>query len=116
VTSETRRGVAYIVGRLASERRATAVYDTEIGRHFLFSGEVAPGRISVYDYMAAAHIVGTPGSLYHHGNSAHLNLSLRGRSFSGYDFHSGDHFSGTVNGSNVSIYDSGFGKHFVYFV
>lgn len=116
MTPQTRRAVAYIVGRLSSNSRATAVYDNDQGNHFMFSGQVGPGRISIYDYAAGVHVTGTPGSLYHYGNNAHLNLSLRGRSFSGYDFHTGSHFSGTVSGSSVSIYDHQSSRYFNYLV
>lgn len=116
MTDATRRGVAYIAGRLLAQRASTSVYDLAARKHFLFSGEVSPGNIAVYDYSNRCHISGTPGSIYHFGNRRHLSIEVSGRSFSGYDFHSRKHFSGTVSGSTISIYDFERGRHFNYVV
>jgi hypothetical protein len=115
----TRRAVAYIAGRVTSQRAVSAVYDYEAGRYTNFSGNISPSNISVYDFDCRCHISGTQKnghlSLYHHGSAGHIDLNLRpGGSFSGYDYASSSHFSGTVKGTNISLYDYSSGKYFNY--
>jgi hypothetical protein len=116
MTDATRRAVAYIAARMAGQRDAGSVYDFAANRRFLFSGQVEPGSVQVYDYASRCHISGSPSSLYHFGNRRHLTLAVSGSSFNGYDFASRQHFSGTVSGSSVSVYDFEVGRHFQYSV
>lgn len=44
------------------------------------SGDVKTGGVAVYDYEQRCHITGSGGSLYHHGNRAHITLQLNGAS------------------------------------
>lgn len=111
----TRRAVAFIAARLVSRRRSSSVYDYKTGRHFNFSGDADSQRVSVYDYAESCHVSGSGGpnfSLYHYGNSRHINLRVDGESFQGYDYDSSSHFSGRVNGNSVSLYDYGTGSHY----
>jgi hypothetical protein len=110
----TRRAVAYIAGRLIAGQGNAAIYDYNASSHFHFSGTVVSGNVSVYDFDQSCHVGGSPSSLYHYGNSGHIQLRMNGSSFSGYDFATSSHFGGSVNGRAISIYDYGHGRHFRY--
>ena|SRR5438046_946256 len=117
--ARTRRAVAYIAGRLTSQRAASAIYDYETARYTNFSGSISPSNISVYDFDCGCHISGTRKnghlSLYHYGSAGHIDLEVRpGGSFLGYDYASGSHFNGTVKGKRVSLYDYSSGTYFNY--
>jgi hypothetical protein len=72
--------------------------------------------VNAYDYARGCHISGTLPSLYHHDNAKHLTLNVKADvSLEGYDFASGNHFSGKVEaGGAVSLYDHEHSSHFSY--
>jgi hypothetical protein len=109
--ADTRRAVAYIAARAITGADASSVYDFDAGKHTLFSGDVAAHEVSVYDFDAKCHIGGELSSLYHFGHKKHIQLTLEGTSFSGFDFDDSRHFSGDVNGSSISLYDHATSKH-----
>jgi hypothetical protein len=90
------------------------VYDYQEGRHFNFSGEVSKRRVNVYDYAKGCFVGGAPASLYHYGDGKHIQMGGNGKQFSGYDYGSMRHFSGTVTGTGVAIYDYEYNAFFNY--
>jgi hypothetical protein len=104
MNAHTRRAVAYIAGRLASDSTATGVSDlSESSRRYLFSGRVNTEDVNVYDHDTGCHIAGAPSSLYHFGNGAQIELSMDGAQFSGHDFDSGHYFHGSVQAKRVRL-------------
>lgn len=116
VNPETRRAVAYIAARLVSGEDRSAVFDYSDGRYFNLSGQVSANKVQIYDYEQSAHIGGTPPSLFHYGNAAHLRLTVHGTSFKGFDYASSDHFTGEVSGRAVSLFDYGTGTYYNYMI
>jgi len=114
--AHTRRAVAYVVGRLASNRRSSSVYDYTEARHVNMSGTVTASSVAVYDYDHSCHISGSGTSLYHYGNRAYVSLSVTNMSFSGYDYDTRAHFKGKVSGTSVSLYDYETGSYYNYSV
>jgi hypothetical protein len=118
MNAHTRRAVAYIVGRLASDSAATGVSDlSESNRRYRFSGRVNTEEVNVYDHDESCHVAGAPSSLYHFGNRAHIELAMNGAQFSGYDFDSAHHFNGSVQDKRVRVvrlYDSEHDGDFLY--
>lgn len=112
----TRRAVAYVAARLVSGQQASSVYDYATGRHVNFSGTVSSTNVNVFDYEQAAHISGSPPSLFHYGNGAHLRLATQGTTFKGFDYDTGSHFTGRVNGRSVSLFDYETSTHYNYTV
>lgn len=114
----TRRVVAFVAGRLISGSETWSIYDCEESRTCRFSGTVSPERILVYDPEQRCMIsgYGEEGcySLYHHGNRRHIELMIRDSGFEGYDYDSRSHFSGSVEGSSVVIFD-GQDRKYYYF-
>lgn len=114
----TRGAAAYIAGSLISGLRKGYVYDYSTGAYRRFSGSLEPGRVNIFDHDVGAYVTGSGAagalSLYHYGQSSHLQLRVNGNQFTGYDYGTGSHFSGQVNGSNVSLYDYGDSAYYNY--
>ncbi len=104
---QTRRAIAYIVGRIITAQNKSAVYDYSSSQYHSFSGSVSLERVSIYDYSENCHISGNLPNLYHYGNSSHISLKINSNKFSGYDYDDSAHFSGNVNGNGISLYDYG---------
>ena len=76
-----------------------------------FSG----GQLSGYDYSNACHIDGSIPSLYHYGESSHIDFNPKGNGkYDGYDYGSGAHFDVTVRGNSVDLYDYGASGYFSF--
>ncbi len=117
--SHTRRGIAYIAGRLASGKYSTTLRDDSEGKHFSFDGEVSlENGVSVYDYEQGCFIRGDnsggPFSLYHDGNANWIELTIEENTFKGYDKDSGSFFSGVVNGDFITVTDKEYSQDFKY--
>ena len=84
------------------------MFDYTRSEYFTFSGKVTESVVSAYDYTERCHISGSGRSgsfsLYHYGERKYIRLQVDGRKFRGYDFGSG-HFSGTVSGRSVTLFD-----------
>ena len=78
--TSTRRAVAHIAGSLISGHTTATIYDYQDKRHVNMSGDIKTGGVAVYDYEQRCHITGSGGSLYHHGNRAHITLQVNGAS------------------------------------
>ncbi len=105
----TRRGVAYIVGRLAGNPSGS-VYDYRLRFSTSMAGSVDREGVHVYDYDRHAHLGGGRSgdgfSLYDDRDRVCILLSVSGPSrFRGYDFGTGSYFEAQVNGRNVEVYD-----------
>jgi hypothetical protein len=105
MNAHTRSAVAYIAAALANSRTYNTVYDYDQSREISFSGNVWAGNVKVYDHSEGCHISGCGTALYHEKDSSHIQLSVHGRNFSGYDHHTACLFSGTVSGSSVNLYE-----------
>jgi hypothetical protein len=67
-----------------------------------------------FDHAADAHVSRTETGVFHHGLNTHIRLEAEGSQFSGFDHGSQRHFSGSVQGENVVIYDPLSGQHHLY--
>ena len=119
--SHTRRGVAYIAGRLVSGKYSTTLRDDSESIHFSFSGEVSlENGVSVYDYEQRCFIRGNNSgevlSLYHDGNAQYIELTINENTFKGYDRDSGTFFSGSVDGDFITIWDNEHKQEFKYLI
>lgn len=111
MNEETRRAIAHAALTKVTGKARSSIYSYDARKHTSFSGNTTGAG---YDYDARAHISASGSGLYHYGQQSHINLSVRGKSFSGYDYGSRSHFSGSVNGNSVQLYDYGEQKYFQY--
>src|SRR5690554_213362 len=107
----TKACVAYIAGCAVSGGSSSSVYDYSQGKHISISGTVSADNAQIYDHDRGCHVQGSLGNLYDYGVDAHIKLSISGNQFTSYDYASGTHFSGTVNGSNISMHAGGHGNY-----
>jgi hypothetical protein len=116
----TRRAVAYIAA-IESGRRAATLFDYSEGRYFNFGGTFHANGLNVFDYESRCYISGTARSLFHYGNGRHITFNQEPQhfnpdrqQFSGFDYDTGSHFSGTVAGSQITLYDYENGRYYSY--
>jgi hypothetical protein len=107
---EIRRAIAHAAVVQIGGTAHSHIYSYNEGHHTLFSGSGAGG----FDHAAGAHVLASGSNLYHPGLASHILLKVHGRNFNGYDHESGSHFSGSVNGNSVQLYDCGEGRYFNY--
>lgn len=112
----TRRAIAYIIGCLISGKKSTAVYDYASSQHYSFSLNISESGVSAFDYSERCYVSGGFSSLYHYGNRQYISIQINDNQLNGYDYDERCHFSGTVNNSNVSLYDYGVSTYFNFSV
>jgi hypothetical protein len=105
----TRAAVAYIAGRLITNRQSYSLYDHSRCVHTAIGGIVEPERIAAFDHERGAHLsgskVGDSLSLYDYADGVHLSLRIEGAKFSGYNYSTSTHFSGSVKDNVISLLD-----------
>jgi hypothetical protein len=116
----TRRAVAYIAGRLATDKYSSSLHDHSVSKDFTFEGSISPTSVSIFDYQKKCKITG-PGdagsyTLLHHGNYKEviLKFEMATNEFSGYDDDSKTNYTGKVEGNSISIYDQEHSQLFTY--
>lgn len=114
MNANLRACVAHLVGRLSGQPVSPAVYDHSQKKSISVSGSVSMGNVALYDHSRNAHLTGTVSNLYDHGEQSHLSLTVKDTTFEGHDHKSGCHFSGSINGQSVVIYDHESSQHHQY--
>lgn len=121
IPAGTRACIAYVAAVASTGRKATAVYDYAASKYISVSGTVGVNNVAVYDYERRCHFNGSGRAgryqLYDHGRSGYVKLDIDGYGFSGYDYGSSTHFTGSTNASGViRFYDYGASEYFTYHV
>jgi hypothetical protein len=87
-------------------RKISSVYDYSRSGYLSIDADVRGNNLTGYDYEKSAHISGSLDSLYHYGESSHLELKPKGGGqYSGYDYGSSAHFDIRINGNSAELYD-----------
>ena len=119
MSDSTRARVAAIVAAASRDQDVFFVYDHVSGVHRNTSVYLGNGRVSGYDHGTSSYFFGYPGGsgnldFFDLETTKHIRLKMTGNNFAGYDFHSGEHFSGTIDHSSVSLYDCDTGRHYSF--
>jgi hypothetical protein len=99
VLEEQRRKLAYLAARM-SGLRSTSIYSYASDEHSEMSGSNG----EYFDYRRGERFTPT----HDHATGARWTIELKGGEFSGYNFGSEEHFSGTVDAAGlVRFHDYG---------
>lgn len=110
--------VAYLSGRLVTERDTSAVYDRD--RELWVDMEEEQARRPARPYCGDGgcdtprDVAGTNYCIVDRNADRHICLALYGRLFEGFDHATGSHFNGFVDDDQVTLYDFGASDFFGY--
>jgi hypothetical protein len=114
----TRAVIAYIAGRLITDKDAKSVYDYTEEVTSNFSGTVTSEEINILDEAEGCSITGkrdgSKFSLLHHGDGSTFDLEIKGVNYEGFDVADGNHFNGNVKKETVSLYTYSDGYYYTY--
>ena len=114
---EHRYIVAFVAASLKAKRTFTRVYDHDTGREAPIGGVVRPDQVALFDGLSGVKIDGKPDALYHAGTRSHIQLSMDGEGFSGYDPASKAHFRGVFQEAGaVQVFDHETGRYHAFHV
>jgi hypothetical protein len=104
--SHVRAAVAASAISHATGRRVLSLYDHSTGSEVKVSASAIGNQVFGYDSDNGCEFGGEVPSLYHYGESAHLDLTPRGEGgYGGYDHGSAAHFDVRVTGRDAQVYD-----------
>ena len=104
--AQSRPAVAAIAAALANGKAYGAVYDHAAGGYVRITARVVQGRVEAYDHQGAFAIGGPlPDRVFNHGEQAYLTFGLVEGRVEGFDYKSNAHYSATVTGDRVYLYD-----------
>lgn len=113
--ANVRAAVAAIIKAKATGNSTSAIYSYADSKHWQIQVSISGTSVQAYDYTSGCHIGGNIPNLYHYGQSSHVSLNDRGAGrFDGYDYGTSSHFSATVSGQSITIYDHEHSSHFSY--
>lgn len=114
---EHRYMIAFVAASLNAGRTFTHVYDHDAGREVAVGGLVRPDRVELIEALGGARLEGEPGALFHSRSKSHIQLSMDGEGFSGYDYGSRAHFRGVFQeGGAVQVFDHESGRYHAFHV
>jgi hypothetical protein len=113
-----RTTIAYIAGRIITGLNTSSIYDHLQSKSVSFEGSVSPNYINIFNHNRGCYTAG-PGEgniydLYDFGHGHLVDLQINGKTFKGWDDLTPCHFSGEVNGADISFYDDGESKTFLF--
>ncbi|RPI72704.1 MAG: hypothetical protein EHM47_07660 [Ignavibacteriales bacterium] len=113
-----RRIVAYIIGKLYTEKEISKVFDKTTSSYNSITGEVTVSRINVYDTEKNELLTGSGDekgiSLYDFTTAKFIDLKISGEYFDGFDYESQKVFYGDIKENTVSFFDFQDSKHHYY--
>ncbi len=113
-----RTTIAYIAGKLITEINTYSIYDHLQSKSVNFEGNVAPNHVTVFSDDRGCYTSG-PGEenifdLHDYGVGHLIDLQINGNKFKGYDDYTRFNYNGEVNGKDISFYDDGEEKTFLF--
>ena len=114
---EHRYIVAFVAASLNAGKTFTHVHDHDAGREVAVGGMVRPDKVQLIEGLTGARIDGPPSAMLHSGSNSHIQLSLDGEGFGGYDCASKAHFRGAFQeGGVVQVFDHETGRYHAFHV
>ena len=117
MTPERRYMIAFVAACLNQARTFTHVHDHDAGREVAVGGIVRPDKVAIIEGATGAKLDGPPEALFHSASGAHIQISMDGDGFGGYDYASQAHFRGLFqDGGAVQIFDHETGRYHAFHV
>jgi hypothetical protein len=105
MSPHTRAIVAAAAYAFMFGKKVAGVHDHASGRDLQIAAETLGDRLQGFDGDRQAKFNGTPSELYDAGDKAFIALEIDGLRGKGYDRHFSSHFSLSVTGQVVQLYD-----------
>ncbi len=113
-----RTTIAYIAGRIITGLDTSTLYDHLYAQTVIFEASLTPSYIKVFNTDRGCYTAGPREEnvfdLYDFGHQHLVDLQIDGNTFNGWDDLASCHFSGEVNGEEISFYDDGEAKTFLF--
>lgn len=97
--------IAAAAHALATGHKVAGLYDHAAGRHLRIAAEAQGEHLQGFDGDRAAKFGGSLPELYDAGDRAYTSLELDGLTARGYDRVSSSHYSLTIDGRVIQLYD-----------
>ncbi len=113
-----RTTIAYIAGRVITGLDTLSIYDHLQDKTVRFEASVTASYIKIFNTDRGCYTAGPREEnvfdLYDFGHQHLVDLQIDGDTFRGWDDLASCHFSGEVNGEDISFYDDGESKTFFF--
>jgi hypothetical protein len=104
-----RTTIAYIAGRIITGLDTSSIYDHLQSKSVRFEGTITPSFVNIFNSERGCYTAGPREEnildLYDFGHLHLVDLQIEGNTFKGWDDLTPCHFSGEVNGDDISFYD-----------
>jgi hypothetical protein len=113
-----RTTIAFIAGRIITGLDTSSIYDQLQSKSVSFEGTISPSFVNIFSDDRGCYTAGPREEnildLYDYGHGHLIDLQINGNEFKGWDDLTPCHFSGDVNGDDISFYDAGESKTFYF--
>ena len=110
--------IAFIAGRIITGLDTLTIYDHLQSTSVSFEGTISPSFINIFSNDRGCYTAGPREEnicdLYDFGHGHLIDLQIEGNQFKGWDDLTPCHFSGEVNGADISFYDDYESKTFYF--
>jgi hypothetical protein len=104
-----RTTIAYIAGRIITGLDTSSIYDHLQSKSVSFEATITPSYVKIFSNDRGCYTAGPREEnildLYDFGHGHLIDLQINGNTFKGWDDLTPCHFSGEVNGEDISFYD-----------
>jgi hypothetical protein len=113
-----RRIVAYVIGRIISQKESHTIFDYDSSSYSNIEGDVKTSKIDVFDSEQKRLLSGDMSednlSLFDYLSGKFVEIKINGREFDGYDYEYSQLFNGEVSEDKISIFDFHESKRYDY--
>ena len=113
-----RTTIAFIAGRIITGLDTSSIYDHLQSKSVSFEASISPSYVKIFNSDRGCYTAGPREAnildLYDFGHGHLIDLHIDGNEFKGWDDLTPCHFSGAVNGDDISFYDGYESKTFYF--